>query len=67
MRPNPEGQFQAVTLTPDEYKVFAWPSPVDLTAAFQDPEFLQRYESRGYALTIRPSITIDNIKLDQLH
>jgi hypothetical protein len=45
------GHFDIKGIAPGEYKLFAW-QDVD-SGAYQDPEFLKPYETRGEAVTMR--------------
>ncbi len=45
------GHFNIKGITPGDYKLFAW-QDVE-SDAYQDPEFLKPYETRGEAVTIR--------------
>jgi alpha-tubulin suppressor-like RCC1 family protein len=45
------GHFTLTGVSPGEYRLFAW-EDVE-TGAYQDPEFLQPFESKGESITIR--------------
>ena len=45
------GRFQLTDIPPGRYKIFAWQNPDD--GAWTDPDFLERYESRGTPVEIR--------------
>lgn len=44
-------RFQITNIPPGRYKVFAWQNPVE--GAWTDPDYLERYESRGVPVEIR--------------
>jgi len=62
----PAGQFTFKTVTPGEYRVFAW--EVAEYGAWMDPDFLKPLESRGEAVSIheggRHAIQVNLISAD---
>jgi hypothetical protein len=44
------GRFTMLGLPPGDFKIFAWPSPLEVN--LRDPEFLKMYEDRGKSLRI---------------
>jgi hypothetical protein len=49
------GGFRFAGLTPGDYKLFAWEDVED--GAWQDPDFIKKYEDRGKPLRIEEGIT----------
>src|SRR5262249_34951072 len=47
---NPTGGFSLRGVTPGEYKLFAWQG-ID-TGAYQDPDFLKRFEDQGEPVSL---------------
>jgi len=47
---NPAGGFSLAGIAPGDYKLFAWQG-ID-TGAYQDPDFLKRFESQGEPLSL---------------
>jgi hypothetical protein len=55
------GQFGLTNIAPGEYKVFAWEKLP--TGADESPEFMEKYETRGRLIAIRPGSTLDDLQL----
>jgi hypothetical protein len=47
------GRFSMKGLTPGNYKLLAW-EDIE-TGAYQDPEFLKKYEGKAESLSLKPS------------
>jgi hypothetical protein len=45
------GRFQLTNIPPGRYKIFAWQNPAE--GAWTDPDYLERYESRGTPVDIQ--------------
>jgi hypothetical protein len=54
-RTDASGQFRLQAISPGDYKLYAWEEAE--TGAWQDPDFLRPYETRGKALTLREGTT----------
>jgi len=50
---DPQGHFTIARVPPGSYKIFAWESVTD--HAWENPAFLQPFESRGVAIVVGPS------------
>jgi hypothetical protein len=46
-----DGKFQIHGVAPGEYKIFAWETV--LLTAWQNAEFLSKYESQGSAVSVK--------------
>jgi hypothetical protein len=61
------GAFSLRGVTPGEYKILAW-EDIE-TGAYQDPDFLKRYESKAQAVSLkesdRKSVALKVIPLEQ--
>ena len=52
-----EGRFSMTGVAPGAWKVFAWESI--RPGAFQNTDFLQKYETRGTAVTVNAGMRVD--------
>ncbi len=52
-RTDQNGAFSLKGVTPGDYKLLAW-EDIE-TGAYQDPEFLKKYESKAESLSLKPS------------